>query len=950
MNEVASARGRPWDEWGYETPYEAPTGDGRLSASGPATFAEFESPYETSAEAATTISIPSVAATRRMVVQRHPLLRAHTGTPPDLVIRWNAITQPGPVDVVVHFHGFSGRQAAMRLPQDKEPVSGLDFSDPAGADGGGRSRPTIALLPRGHYYGGRSRAGYSFPALMRAGALKSLVSDALARFSVASGVSVTPGRLILTGHSGGGAPITRIVEQVDPDEVHVFDGTYGPADAIVRWAKRRIARELASPAAIPPALRVLYRSGTGTQSHADAMARDIAPVLEAAGAERLASRFRIERTTVAHNAIPRRFGWRLLADSGADLADVARVRTKLPRAREMESEMDTPMTEWTANEYEAETEAYVGGVDETETPELEHLEWEEALDAGEMVSEEAVTGTEFTGFEPPSSETEAGEVVPEAFEAESYADESPAGEVVSGEYEAPMIAPEQSMFEALVETEAGVISSLADRVKGVAAFVLGPDLQRGSKGSAVAALQRALASLGHDIAVDGDFGSNTERAVKAFQVRSGVTANGVVDGPTKAAIANALRAQAPAQAPSAVAIGGDVGTRAAAIAEQEYGRWHPTSGNIHEADAAATPILQQYYREAVGETITASQLQSKTWQAAHPWSAVFISWVMRRAGATGFRFSRGHYVYVAAAKKNRIGLNTSSPFWAFRPGEVVPQVGDLICLSRSNSGATYDNIDDGQSRATHCDIVTEVRPGSLRTIGGNVNQNVDAKSVLTHPDGKVRTDGTQARIYAIVRCRGNIVSTQVPTPSNPGAGQPSGTASPATGVKLSPAAFVAAYGPYARASEAATGVPALVTLGQAALESGWGARAAGFNFFGVKAGASDPPSSRQLWKTREVLTSPSVTTFPKVLSVRRRPDGRYDYEVMAWFRTYPDASSAFRAHGELLRGNVRYARAFTTADPYSFAREVIRAGYATDPSYANVLHGVMRTLERASFQ
>jgi hypothetical protein len=40
---------------------------------------------------------------------------------------------------------------------------------------------------------------------------------------------------------------------------------------------------------------------------------------------------------------------------------------------------------------------------------------------------------------------------------------------------------------------------------------------------------------------------------------------------------------------------------------------------------------------------------------------------------------------------------------------------------------TYDNIGDKQRRKTHCDIVTKVRPGSLRVIGGNVNNNVDTK-------------------------------------------------------------------------------------------------------------------------------------------------------------------------------------------------------------------------------
>ena len=165
--------------------------------------------------------------------------------------------------------------------------------------------------------------------------------------------------------------------------------------------------------------------------------------------------------------------------------------------------------------------------------------------------------------------------------------------------------------------------------------------------------------------------------------------------------------------------------------------------------------------------------------------------------------------------------------------------------------------------------------------------------------------------------------------------------------KLTPAQFVAAFGGAARASQTKHGVPALVTMGQAALESGWGAHAPRFNFFGIKAKGSDPESTRQLLKTKEVFSDPNHK-FPKVLSVTPRPDGRYDYVVCDWFRAYPDAATAFDAHGEFLVHNKRYANAFKVAnDPYAFAAEVARAGYATDPSYERILTSVMHTIQAA---
>jgi flagellum-specific peptidoglycan hydrolase FlgJ len=139
-------------------------------------------------------------------------------------------------------------------------------------------------------------------------------------------------------------------------------------------------------------------------------------------------------------------------------------------------------------------------------------------------------------------------------------------------------------------------------------------------------------------------------------------------------------------------------------------------------------------------------------------------------------------------------------------------------------------------------------------------------------------------------------------------------------------------------------VPVLVTLGQAALESNWGRSAPGNNFFGIRARESDPPETRQLLRTREVLSRPDVQ-FPEVISVTPRPDGRHDYVVRAWFRAYPSPAEAFEAHGRFLRDNHRYAAAFEHLDdPYAFARAVADAGYATAPNYYEILAVRMREL------
>ena len=164
-----------------------------------------------------------------LTVDKVPLLRNHSGVGPDLILAWNDMrAPPRAVDVVIHLHGYSLRKGArLHIGRDLKARSGLDWSDPTGKDPRpGRIRPTLALLPRGHFFGGASGRGYSFPALTGAGGVRRLVEFGLQRLSTALGTgNIKCDRLILTAHSGGGAALLRILNIVDPHEVHVFDGT-----------------------------------------------------------------------------------------------------------------------------------------------------------------------------------------------------------------------------------------------------------------------------------------------------------------------------------------------------------------------------------------------------------------------------------------------------------------------------------------------------------------------------------------------------------------------------------------------------------------------------------------------------------------------------------------------------------------------------------------------------
>ncbi|CAG9179553.1 flagellar assembly peptidoglycan hydrolase FlgJ [Cupriavidus respiraculi] len=142
-------------------------------------------------------------------------------------------------------------------------------------------------------------------------------------------------------------------------------------------------------------------------------------------------------------------------------------------------------------------------------------------------------------------------------------------------------------------------------------------------------------------------------------------------------------------------------------------------------------------------------------------------------------------------------------------------------------------------------------------------------------------------------------------------------------------AFVSRMSAPAAAASQATGVPARLILGQAALESGWGKReithpdgSTTHNVFGIKAGAN--------WKgpTAEITTTEYIDGQPQ--------------KVRARFRAYGSYEEAFHDYARLLANNPRYAPVLSAGSADEAARGLQRAGYATDPEYGEKLVRIMR--------
>ena len=139
------------------------------------------------------------------------------------------------------------------------------------------------------------------------------------------------------------------------------------------------------------------------------------------------------------------------------------------------------------------------------------------------------------------------------------------------------------------------------------------------------------------------------------------------------------------------------------------------------------------------------------------------------------------------------------------------------------------------------------------------------------------------------------------------------------------AGFVQRHLHDARGAQAQSGIPASFMVAQAAHETGWGQReirhadgSSSHNLFGIKAGAN--------WKGAVA----EVTTTEVIDGEARK--------VKAKFRAYGSYAESFDDYARLITANPRYRDVLAQAgSAQGFSTQLQRAGYATDPHYAEKL-------------
>lgn len=153
--------------------------------------------------------------------------------------------------------------------------------------------------------------------------------------------------------------------------------------------------------------------------------------------------------------------------------------------------------------------------------------------------------------------------------------------------------------------------------------------------------------------------------------------------------------------------------------------------------------------------------------------------------------------------------------------------------------------------------------------------------------------------------------------------------------KAEQAAFIQSAKDPAQKAEQQTGVPTSVTIAQAILESGWGAHHMGDanNYFGIKAQE----------KNGTVVFGDVATGFVDRVTKEFDHNG-HAFTVVAHFRAYKDMAGSFVDHGKFLTAP-RYQPALQayaqSKDANEYARGLQKAGYATDPHYADLLISLM---------
>ncbi|MBC3806978.1 DUF2272 domain-containing protein [Undibacterium seohonense] len=163
------------------------------------------------------------------------------------------------------------------------------------------------------------------------------------------------------------------------------------------------------------------------------------------------------------------------------------------------------------------------------------------------------------------------------------------------------------------------------------------------------------------------------------------------------------------------------------IAKGQHSRFH----QIDENDVPLSDQIKHYWLD-LGFAFPGLE---------EAWSAVFVSWCLKQAGANAseFKFASAHAKFVHKAIENKV--SNLGVFRAWKINEYAPKIGDIIQNNRGGNTFDYAYASAHRDYPSHSAIVVETGVDSngryALTIGGNESDSIRSKIVRTDVNGLI---------------------------------------------------------------------------------------------------------------------------------------------------------------------------------------------------------------------
>jgi hypothetical protein len=174
---------------------------------------------------------------------------------------------------------------------------------------------------------------------------------------------------------------------------------------------------------------------------------------------------------------------------------------------------------------------------------------------------------------------------------------------------------------------------------------------------------------------------------------------------------------------------------AATMAERQPGLWQRVGEYWWEGMNAGEP-----YDAWTGKHDARGDVFPVAVNGRYAWSAAFISYIMRIAGAgAGFPYAPNHATYINYAARAAHGEIKAPLLIAEDPRGYAPRLGDLICLGRGRArNLTFADLPTRGLFPSHCSIVVGGGVQQVDVVGGNVDDAVVMSHLHTDNAGLLR--------------------------------------------------------------------------------------------------------------------------------------------------------------------------------------------------------------------